>query len=132
MRLFHLVDQFLKLFDRDFFFGDERRDGIDIRAAEVAADDRCKRALVILLVADHSIILVGRADALVADEAFLFERAHHGGERVDVRTGVVIECDHLLDELRTMLPENVHGLFLFGGEFLFHIARLFDLTMQMN
>ena len=70
-------DKFLEFLDRDLLFVDQRGDGIDVRTAEVAADDRCEGALVVLLVADHCIVLVGCADALVAHIPFLFERAHH-------------------------------------------------------
>ena len=62
--------------------------------------------------AHHGVVLIGVAVGGVCQIALGLERAHHGGECVEVGLGVGIEGYEFSHEHRSVLPEEVHYLLL--------------------
>ena len=88
-------------------------DGRYIEAAELL--------LHVLLAADEGVVAVGAVEGFVADEAFLFQRAHHGEHCVVGR--VALHGGHdVAGEALAHFPYGLHHLFFGLGEFFVHVG----------
>lgn len=82
------VEQFFKIVGRNFLLLYKSRNSAEIATAEVVFDEITEAAAAEIFLFCDGEIVKRAGDVVVANETFSLEPAHHGGDRVEVRTRV--------------------------------------------
>lgn len=120
LRLFFLneLDDFFQLFNADLFILHELAHYVAIGVVEVVSDIARKPLLLVFLATHLGKITKCSPEGFMANVAFLLQCAHHGGKRVDMGLGLIVEFLQFLYEHGSVFPVVVHDFFFAFGQFL--------------